>query len=142
MNVYNKFICPVIVDYAHNKLSVKNLLDTLIDYYPNHNIKLVFGCPGDKGLNRRKELAILAGKYCHFVYLTAEDPGTKKVKDICKDVGSFLKEYNTPYQIIEDRKTAINKAIDEAKENDIIAIIGKGDETYQFIDNKFIPRRR
>ena len=139
MTIFNKLICPVIVDYAHNKISVEALIKALQSDYPNKNIKLVFGCPGDRGVNRRKDVGELAGKYASFIYLTAEDPQTKKISDICDEIISYIKPFNTPYKVIEDREEAIKEAINEASENDVIAIIGKGDETYQIVNHEYVP---
>ncbi len=138
MNIYEGK-CTVIVDYAHNKISVQALLDTLRKDYPNKNIKLVFGCPGDRGVNRRKDVGELAGKYASYIYLTAEDPQTKKIKDICDEIISYIEPYNTPYVVEEDREKAIRRAIDEANSDDVIAIIGKGDETYQIVNGEYVP---
>ncbi len=137
MTVYEDGVCPIIVDYAHNKLSIENLFKVIKEEYPNNNIKLVVGCPGDKALNRRKEVADLASNFCSYVYITAEDPGSKNVLDIAKEIASYL-DTNIAYEIILDRETAIKKAINTAKKDDIILIIGKGDETYQLVDDKYI----
>lgn len=131
--------CPIIVDYAHNKISVEALMKALRRDYPNKNIKLVFGCPGDRGINRRKDVGELAGIYASYIYLTAEDPQTKKISDICDEIISYIKPYNKPYEIIEDREEAIKRAYSEASEDDVIAIIGKGDETYQIVNFEYVP---
>ena len=139
MNIYKGEKCPIIVDYAHNKISVEALMKALKKDYPTKNIKLVFGCPGDRGINRRKDVGTLAGIYASYIYLTAEDPQTKKVSDICDEIISYIKPYNKPYEVIEDREEAIKKAVKEATDNDIIAIIGKGDETYQIVNGEYVP---
>ena len=139
MNVINDYICPVIIDYAHNELSAKALYESLKEDYPGKKIKVVFGCPGDKGVNRRKDMGLLAGEYADYIYLTAEDPGHLKVKDICNDIIHYIEKYHKNYEVIEDRKEAIKKAMDEATENDVIAILGKGDENYQIVNGKWLP---
>lgn len=131
--------CKVIVDYAHNKISAEALMKTIKTDYPNKNIKLVFGCPGDRGVNRRKDMAEISGSNASYIYLTAEDPQTKDVNDICDEIISYLKPYNKPYEVIVDREEAIKKAISDAKEDDIIAILGKGDETYQLVNYEYVP---
>lgn len=139
MNIYMGEKCPIIVDYAHNKISVEALMKALKSDYPGKNIKLVFGCPGDRGVNRRKDVGELAGIYASYIYLTAEDPQTKKVSDICDEIISYIKPYNKPYEVIEDREEAIKKAVKDATENDVIAVIGKGDETYQLVNGEYVP---
>lgn len=139
MNVIKGGICPIIVDYAHNELSAKALYESLKEDYPNKKIKVVFGCPGDKGVNRRRDMGTLAGEYADYIYLTAEDPGHLKVREICEDIASYIEKYHHNYEIIEDRETAIRKAISDSTKDDVIALLGKGDENYQIIDGKWIP---
>lgn len=139
MNVFYGGPCPVIVDYAHNELSAKALYESLKEDYPGKNIKVVFGCPGDKGINRRRDMGLLAGQYASYIYLTAEDPGHSTVKEICDDIIKYIEKYHKNYEVIEDRKTAILKAIHEATSDDVIALLGKGDENYQMIDGEWLP---
>lgn len=137
MNIYYG-ICPIIVDYAHNELSASNLLKSLEEDFKDKNIKLVFGCPGDRGVNRRKEMGTLAGEYASYIYLTSEDPQTKNPYDICEEISEYIKKYNKEYEIIIDREEAIKKAINDATSDDVIAILGKGDETYQIINGEYV----
>lgn len=139
MNVFTSGICPIIIDYAHNELSAKALYESLKEDYPGKKIKVVFGCPGDKGINRRRDMGLLAGQYADYIYLTAEDPGHSKVKDICDDIIKYIEKYHKNYEVIEDRKTAILKAMNEATKDDVIALLGKGDENYQMLDGKWLP---
>ena len=139
MNVIDTGICPVIIDYAHNRLSAEALYESLKEDYKDKRIKVVFGCPGDKGINRRKDMGSLAGKYADYVYLTAEDPGHSNVKDICNDISKYIEKYHNNYEVVEDRKEAIKKALNEATKDDVIALLGKGDENYQIVGEKWLP---
>ena len=139
MNVINTGICPVIIDYAHNELSAKALYESLKEDYPGKNIKVVFGCPGDKGINRRRDMGLLAGQYASYIYLTAEDPGNSTVSDICSDIIKYIEKYHNNYEVIEDRKEAIRKALNDATKDDVIALLGKGDENYQIINGIWEP---
>lgn len=139
MNIINTGTCPVIIDYAHNELSAKALYKTLKLDYKNKNIKVVFGCPGDKGVNRRKDMGTLAGEYADYIYLTSEDPGHTSAQEICEDIANYIKPYHKNYEIITDRETAIKKALNDATKDDVIAILGKGDESYQIIGGKWLP---
>lgn len=139
MNVIEGGKCPIIVDYAHNELSAKALYESLKEDYPDKKIKVVFGCPGDKGVNRRRDMGTLAGEYADYIYLTAEDPGHLKVREICEDIARYIEKYHHNYEIIEDRETAIRKAINDSTKDDVIALLGKGDENYQIIEGKWIP---
>lgn len=138
MNIFNNFRCPVIVDYAHNKYSLEALIKMIHDEYKNKNIKLVFGCTGDRGLNRIDDLSLIAAKNASYVYLTSDDPGDREVLDICFLLSNNLKKYGTSYEIVIDRVDAIDKALENATKDDVILIIGKGDETYQRVKQQVI----
>jgi UDP-N-acetylmuramyl-tripeptide synthetase len=140
MTVISKDKLTIIVDYAHNKVSFKKLFETIKSEYPNQKVISVFGCVGNKAYNRRSELGSLAGQNSNKVYITADDPQYEKVEDISKDVATYVAEYKTPYEIIEDRETAIKKAISYAKDLDekcVIVIAGKGAEDVQKVNGKF-----
>ena len=131
----NKIIA--IVDYAHNKLSFEKLYASVKEEYPNRDIITVFGCPGGKAQNRRKDLGLLSGKYSKVTYLTAEDPGPEATKDICEEIALYVRENNGEYKIIEDRGEAIKTAIKE-NPNSVILITGKGNETRQKYGNEYV----
>lgn len=130
--------CPIVIDYAHNELSARALYESLKEDYPGKRIKVVFGCPGDKGFNRRRDMGLLAGEYADYVYLTSEDPGNSKVSDICDDIIKYISKFHNNYEVIEDRESAIRKAILESSGDDVLAILGKGDESYQIVGDKWI----
>lgn len=124
----------LVVDYAHNKLSLNELLKTIKKDYKDKNIKLVFGCPGDKAVNRRKELADLSNEYATMVYITTEDPGMKNPLDISEEISSYL---NIDYKIVLDREKAIKEAYNDSNKNDIVLVLGKGEETYQLVNGVY-----
>lgn len=129
----------VIVDYAHNKLSFEKLYETARNEYPDRTIITVFGCPGKKAYTRRRDLGLLAGLNSKFIFLTAEDPGLEPVRDICEDIAQYVKENNGNYEIIEDRETAIKKAILKPTGKTVVLLTGKGNETTQKIGKEYIP---
>lgn len=134
MEYISGFKCPIIIDYAHNKLSIETLINSVKSEYKDKNLKLVMGLPGDKAFNRRREVAEVF-PYFSKVYLTMDHPGSEKVLDICNEVISYV-ECDTPYEIIEDRTLAIKQALDEASSRDVLLILGKGNEDYQVINGK------
>lgn len=138
MNVIKTGVCPIIVDYAHNSLSAEALYKSLKEDFPGKKIKALFGCPGNKALNRREEMGTLAGMYADYIYLTAEDPGNSSVIDICNDIAKYIDNYHHNYCVISDREEAIAKAIDEATNDDVLVLLGKGDENYQIVGNDFV----
>ena len=126
----------VIVDYAHNKLSFQKLYESTIKEYPKREIITVFGCPGNKAQNRRKDLGELSGKYSNMNYLTTDDPKYEDPQEICKEISTYIEKENGKYKIILDREEAIKEAIFEAKPNSVILINGKGHETAQVVKGK------
>jgi len=138
MQLYEGAICPIIVDYAHNKLSFEALFQSIKEDFPNRKIIIVFGASGDKGRNRRKDLGECAGKNADYIILTADDPQTQSVVDISNDIAEYIKPYSKPYEIIEDREEAIKRAVSLAKEDNIIIVTGKSDETYQVVHGEYV----
>lgn len=136
MEIYSSKDDSVIalVDYAHNKLSFEKVFESVKQEYKSRKIVSVFGCPGNKALNRRVDLPTVADSYSDKIYLTADDPGSERIEDICKSMACNIK--NTPYEIIEDRGEAIKKAIEEAGKDSIVLVLGKGAETLQKCGNK------
>ena len=63
------------MDYAHNRLSFETLFRSVRAEYPGREMAIVFGCPGKKAYDRRRDLGEAAGHWCDRVYLTEEDSG-------------------------------------------------------------------
>ena len=129
----------VIVDYAHNKLSYERLLNTVKEEFPNRRIVSVFGCPGTKALNRRKDMGELAAKYSDFTVITAEDPDTEPTEVTMSEIASYLDKTGAEYVKIADRKEAIEFAVNNSKQGDVVLILGKGNEKTMMYDGKFLP---
>lgn len=120
-----------IVDYAHNRLSFEKLYDSIYKEYPGYQVYTVFGCPGDKALNRRRDLGLISGLFSNMVYLTTDDPGTESVTKICSETSHYVELVGCPCQCIEDRALAIHQAIQDAKERTVVLVLGKGSEGRQ-----------
>ena len=86
---------------------------------------------------RRKAIGTMIGKYADKIYLTAEDPQFEETQDICNEVAKYIIPHKKPYCIIEDRTTAIEKAIEQSDKGDIIIVTGKGEEHYQKINGEY-----
>lgn len=127
-----------IVDYAHNKLSFEKLFGSTREEYPDHDIIAIFGCPGYKATQRRKDLGEISGRYSKKVYLVAEDPGKEPVEQISAEIAQYVAAQGCPYEMIEDRGEAIGKAILECKKPTVILITGKGNETRQKYGTEYL----
>lgn len=123
----------VIIDYAHNAVSMESLLKTLRDYHPARLV-VVFGCGGNRAKERRYAMGETAGKLADFSILTADNSRYEKVEDILSDIKSSLIPTGGAYMEIPDRREAIRYAIAHAKKGDMIAVIGKGHEDYQEVN--------
>lgn len=130
---YVSEICSVIVDYAHNAVSMESLLSTLRDYRPERLV-CVFGCGGNRAKERRYSMGEIGGRMADFSILTADNPRFEKNEDIIKDIETGMAKTSGEYLVIPDRREAIAYAIKNAKKGDMIAIIGKGHEDYQEIE--------
>lgn len=140
MEVYENSNANVvaIVDYAHNGLSFEKLFDSIKEEYPDYKTTIVFGCPGYKALDRRKDLGTIAGKYANKTIITEEDAGAEPVHDICKEIATYVKEQKGNYQIIINRGQAIEEAILSCDAKTVVLITGKGNETRQKRGSEYI----
>lgn len=121
----------VIVDFAHNRLSFEKLFESVLMEYPGYRVVTIFGCPGGKAFNRRRDLGLLAGLFSEKVYLAADDPGMEAPEDIAREIGEYLEVVGCPYEYIEDRGQAIQHAIREIKGKTVLLVLGKGNEARQ-----------
>lgn len=133
--VYSDKNFSIIVDYAHNALSMESLLDTLRKHKPKRLV-VVFGCGGNRAKDRRYGMGEVAAKMADFTIVTADNSRFESIEDITEDILSKIRPANVPYICIYDRASAIRYAVDNAKNGDIIAIIGKGHEDYQEINGE------
>lgn len=133
MEVYSNSDDKVIaiVDYAHNRLSFEKLFESTRAEYPGRRIVTVFGCPGKKALDRRRDLGEISGKYSDLVILTEEDSGEEDTEDICRQIAVHVEAQGCQYSIQPDRGEAIRQAILSCETPSIILITGKGAETRQ-----------
>ncbi len=128
----------VVVDYAHTSDSLKKLLELARSLNPKRIIT-VFGCGGDRAKEKRPVMGSIAVDLSDFVIITSDNPRTEDPERIIKDILTGITVKNKDNWItITDRRQAISKALQEAKEGDLVVIAGKGHETYQIIGHKKI----
>lgn len=131
--VYKSAKCTVLVDYAHNAVSMESLLRTLRDYNPKRLV-VVFGCGGNRAKDRRYSMGEIGGKLADLSIITADNSRFEKVEDILTDIKTGLARTTGKFIEIPDRREAIEYSLSHAEDGDIIAIIGKGHENYQEIE--------
>ena len=93
----------------------------------------VFGCGGDRDRSKRRPMGEIAGKYSDLVIATSDNPRNEDPLKIISEITSGISDTNTPFQVVPDRREAIQRAILGAKTGDVVIIAGKGHETYQII---------
>lgn len=122
----------ILIDYAHNELSMESLLNTLKAYHPKRMV-CIFGCGGNRSKLRRYAMGECAAKMADFSVLTEDNNRFEKVEDIIADIKVGMAKGNpdAKYVEIHDRLDAIHYAIDHAEKGDLIALIGKGHESYR-----------
>ena len=120
---------PVIIDYAHNAMSLESLFTAVKAYNPKRII-CVFGCGGNRSKLRRYEMGEVSGKYADLSIITADNSRFEELDDIIADILTGMGKTQGKYEIVRDRKDAIYRAIELSQEGDIVLLAGKGQETY------------
>ena len=126
-----------IIDYAHNEMSLRNVLATIREYSPKRLICL-FGSVGDRTQIRRVEMGRIAAEYADFCILTSDNPGFEDPMRIIGDIERGI-DGRVPYVTIPDRASAVEYAVNNAKRGDVILFAGKGHEDYQLVNGKKLP---
>ena len=120
----------LLIDYAHNALSMENILTTLREYHPRRLITL-FGAGGNRPRDRRFEMGEVSGRLSDLSVVTEDNSRFENVMDIIEDIKTGLHKTNGQYVVIPDRTEAIRYCLDNAQDGDIIVLAGKGHEDYQ-----------
>ncbi|GEN44819.1 UDP-N-acetylmuramoyl-L-alanyl-D-glutamate--2,6-diaminopimelate ligase [Alkalibacillus haloalkaliphilus] len=125
----------VIVDYAHTPDSLENVLQT-IDELKEHRVITIIGCGGDRDRTKRPLMADAAMKYSDHVIFTSDNPRSEEPSAILADMTRHLTDDDGVFTVIENRREAIERAVQIAEKDDIILIAGKGHETYQEVNGE------
>ncbi|MCL2022854.1 MAG: UDP-N-acetylmuramoyl-L-alanyl-D-glutamate--2,6-diaminopimelate ligase [Oscillospiraceae bacterium] len=129
--------CSVIIDYAHNELSMDSILRTL-KAYRTGRLVVVFGSVGGRSQMRRAALGRVASELADFCVLTSDNPNHENPMDIINDIEAGMTR-DIPRVKIPDREAAIEYAIAHAQQGDTILLAGKGHEKYQLIKGENVP---
>lgn len=134
------YVCDdfdVIIDYAHNGISMKSMLDTLKSY-PHNRIIALYGAVGGRTQLRRKELGLITGRECDLSVLTSDDPDFEDPWNIINEIGKYVKEAGGEYIGIPDRGEAVEYALGLLEKGDILLLAGKGHEQYMKINGEYV----
>ena len=141
--VYNKAGLTIIVDFSYEPTSALNFLQTVNKIHHNR-IVAIYGCGGNRSIDRRLGMGEISGKLSDLVILTADNSRYEKTIDIIKDIEKTLSKYKKKddiekgYLIIEDRGDAVDYAIKNHKNGDIICVMGKGAEETMEVNGEHI----
>jgi UDP-N-acetylmuramoyl-L-alanyl-D-glutamate--2,6-diaminopimelate ligase len=134
MDVGQPFLA--IVDFAHTPISLQNALRTLRPLvgqgsaHGQGRLIAVFGSAGLRDREKRYLMGRVGGELADFTVITAEDPRTEDLADICRSIERGVCEFadSSRYAIVPDRAEAIQYAVDMARPGDVVAAFGKGHE--------------
>lgn len=128
----------LMIDYAHNGMALRSLLETLKEYNPTRLVCL-FGCGGNRAKDRRYEMGEVSGHVADLSIITSDNPRFEDPQAIIDDIKVGIGRTKGSYVEIIDRKEAIAYAIGKAQDGDVIVLAGKGHEDYQEIKGVKYP---
>ena len=133
----------VLVDYAHTDDALENVLRALrpiVDGAGRGRLLTVFGCGGDRDRTKRPRMARVACRYSDQVIITSDNPRTEHPAAIINEIRTGIPHEKMDRTLcIEDRKAAIEAAVEKLRDGDILLIAGKGHEDYQIIGTSKRP---
>lgn len=132
----------VVVDYAHTPDGLEKILTTAREITKGR-ILVVFGCGGDRDKLKRPIMGRIAARNADIAIVTSDNPRTEDPETIVKEVAAGVEEIKKEkpsliYEVLVDRRHAIQRAIALAKDDDIVLIAGKGHEDYQILKDRTI----
>ena len=120
----------VLIDYAHTPDALENIIKAARGFTSGRIVTL-FGCGGDRDRKKRPVMGAIAAEHSDYVIVTSDNPRTEKPEAIINEILDGMADTKTPYRVIENRREAIYWALENAKQDDVLILAGKGHETYQ-----------
>ncbi len=119
----------VFVDYAHTEDALRSVMNALKELRPSRLIT-VFGCGGDRDRSKRPKMGRAVEEMADLGVITSDNPRTEDPHAIIGEICAGIRAQNK-FIMEPDRARAIERAISEARTDDVVLIAGKGHETYQ-----------
>lgn len=123
----------IVVDFAHTPDALENICRSLKQAFPSHQLKVLFGCGGDRDRSKRAVMGQIAEIYADEIYLTSDNPRSEHPEKIIDDIAQGIK-IKKPI-IIPDRLNAVQIAMSNLSENQVLLLAGKGHENYILIND-------
>lgn len=130
----------IIVDYAHTPDGLSNVLNAAREIVPaGGKLICLFGCGGDRDATKRPKMGSIAELLADKIIITSDNPRSEDPQQIITDILTGIKSLNFDKIKVEiDRKSAIELAVKESENNDVVILAGKGHEDYQILKNQTI----
>lgn len=125
----------IIVDFAHTHDGMEKILEN----FQNQKIVVVFGAGGDRDKGKRPKMGAIAEKYASKIYLTSDNPRSENPELIIQEIASGIQDRQKIISSNPDRLASIQHAITHLQSDEILFVLGKGDEPYQIIQDQYIP---
>ncbi|CAM2958588.1 UDP-N-acetylmuramoyl-L-alanyl-D-glutamate--2,6-diaminopimelate ligase [Helicobacter burdigaliensis] len=127
----------IIVDFAHTHDGMEQIFQS----FAHQKIAVVFGAGGDRDRSKRPKMGFVAAKYANKIYITSDNPRSEEpqsiIEEILAGIPQALREKRQIFVEV-DRREAIKKAILDVKEDEVLLVLGKGDEHYQIIKDEIL----
>lgn len=127
----------VMVDYAHEPESTRQLYEAVKNIPHNNLIQVLGSTGGGRDVGRRRILGELAAENTDTVIVTTDDPYDDDPEEIADALARGAvdkgKKIDENIFIILDRREAIRKSMECALPNDLILITGKGSEQVMIV---------
>ena len=124
----------VIVDFAHTPDGMQQVLNALKE----KELLVVFGAGGDRDREKRPMMGKVAAALAKKIYVTSDNPRNEDPELIIDDILVGIED-KTNVTVELNRKKAIQMALDDQEEDEVVVILGKGDEAYQIIYDEKLP---
>lgn len=121
----------IVVDFAHTPDALENICKGLKETFPEHKLKVLFGCGGDRDRTKRPKMAAVVDHWADEIYVTSDNPRSEDPAQIIDDVLKGIKTKS--FKKIIERPQAVQTAFKELKDNEILLLAGKGHEDYILI---------
>lgn len=124
----------VIVDFAHTPDGMEQVLNALKE----KEVLVVFGAGGDRDRTKRPMMGRVASNYAKKVYVTSDNPRFEDPDAIIEDILAGIEDKTNVFVDV-NRRNAIAQALKDRSGDEVVLILGKGDETSQIIYDQYLP---